>query len=48
MPDQTTDNLRFQLNLVNLASALQQDHNSGHAEASSLEGLMQVCAKKSQ
>ena len=48
MPDQTLEELRFQLDMIHLASSLEQDRNSGHAEASSLEGLLQVCAKKGQ
>jgi hypothetical protein len=43
--DSTLENLRFQLDLFNLARGIEFGHDSGNAEASSLEGLLEVCAK---
>ena len=45
MTETTLQNLRFQLDLFNLARGLDLGRDTGHAEASSLEGLLEVCAK---
>jgi len=37
--------LRFQLDLFNLALGIDLGRYTGNAEASSLEGLLEVCAK---
>jgi hypothetical protein len=42
----TLQNLRFQLDLFNLARGLDLGRDTGNAEASSLEGLLEVCAKR--
>jgi hypothetical protein len=43
--DPTQHDLRFQLDLFNLARGLDLGRYTGNAEASSLERLLEVCAK---
>jgi hypothetical protein len=45
VPDSTSQNIRFQLDLLNLARGLDLGSDTGNAEASSLEGLLAVCAR---
>lgn len=48
MPEQTLQDLRFQLDLFNLASGLEPERAMPNAEASSLEGLLEVCEKSNK
>ncbi len=45
MTDTTLHDLRFQLDLFNLARGIDLGRYTGNAEANSLEGLLDVCAK---